>query len=122
MRARFIGDPRHGGEGRDPFPFMGVVFPKGEWVEEIPDTVAAKLIGHSHFETEGGAKAADGEAIIEHIKATPPPVVITPPDADAAEIAQLRADLADLGITPHHKTGLTKLRDLLEQATKPGQE
>ncbi|MDZ4321936.1 MAG: hypothetical protein U1A07_24415 [Phenylobacterium sp.] len=120
MRARFIGDPRHGGEGPSSFPFGGVVFVKGEWLSDIPEAIADKVRGNSHFETEETAEK---------------PTKITPPDLDgdgkpggslpadedpeAAEKAELRAQLADLGVTAHHKTGLTKLRAMLDDATKP---
>lgn len=51
MRAKFIGDPRHGGEGPAAITLYGVAFPKGEWVEPIPAALEAKLPGNSHFET-----------------------------------------------------------------------
>lgn len=55
MRAKFIGDPRHGGEGPDTITLYGVAFPKGEWVEPIPAALEAKLPGNNHFETDSVA-------------------------------------------------------------------
>jgi len=106
MRARFIGDPRHGGEGPSSFPFGGVVFVKGEWLSDIPEAIAGKVRGNSHFETE---------ETVEKIT----PSDLDDEDLEAAEKAELRAQLADLGVTAHHKAGLTKLRAMLEDATKP---
>lgn len=106
MRARFIGDPRHGGEGPSSFPFGGVVFVKGEWLSDIPEAIAGKVRGNSHFETEETVE-----------KITPPD--LGDEDLEAAEKVELRAQLADLGVTAHHKAGLTKLRAMLEDATKP---
>lgn len=49
MQARFIGDPRHGGDGPAVLEWYGLSFPKGEWIE-VSDEVAGRLSGHSHFE------------------------------------------------------------------------
>lgn len=117
MRARFTGDPRHGGEGPSSFPFGGVVFTKNEWLSDIPEAIADKVRGNSHFETEETVE-----------KITPPDLdgdgkpggsLSADQDPEAAEKAELRAQLADLGVTAHHKTGLTKLRAMLDDATKP---
>lgn len=51
MRARFIGDPRRDGEGPKTLLFMGVQFVKGQWSAELPNPVAKKVSGNSHFET-----------------------------------------------------------------------
>lgn len=135
MRARFIGDPRHGGEGPSSFPFGGVVFTKNEWLSDIPEAIADKVRGNSHFETEETVPVTSASFAAKGPDVTANSVKITPPDLDgdgkpgcslpadqdpeAAEKAELRAQLADLGVTAHHKTGLTKLRAMLDDATKP---
>lgn len=88
-RARFIGDPRYGGEGASALSLFGVDFTKGEW-SPVSAAVAAKLSGNSHFEID-----ADGDG-----------------EADPG-IAELRAKLDGLGIKYHHKAGVEKLKALL---------
>ncbi len=94
MRARFIGDPRNGGEGASALSFAGVEFVKGEWTD-VPEAFAAKIAGHSHFE----ADAND--------------------DEEADEVAAVRAHLDELGVAYHPRLGLTKLTALLDEATAP---
>lgn len=55
MKARFIGDPRHDGEGPEQITCFGLAFVKGEW-REVPDGMP-KIAGHSHFEIEQSAAA-----------------------------------------------------------------
>jgi len=55
MKAKYIGDPRNPGEANnlpDETTAFGVVFPKGKFVD-VPDEVAHKFAGNSHFETRG---------------------------------------------------------------------
>lgn len=114
LRARFIGDPRHGGEGPSLFPFGGVVFVKDEWLSDIPEAIVGKLRGNSHFETEDTAE----KIIPPDLDADGKPGGSLPEaeNPDAAEIAQLRSDLTDLGVSFHHKTGVKKLRELRDAA------
>jgi hypothetical protein len=117
LRARFIGDPRHGGEGPSSFPFGGVVFVKGEWLSDIPEAIASKVRGNSHFETEDAAEKPAKIIPLDLDGDGKPGGSL--PDAespDAAEIAKLRADLTDLGASFHHKAGAKKLRELLDAA------
>lgn len=57
MKAKFIGDPRIPGEDKN-LPEVteayGLVFPRGKWVE-VPDNLAAKFEGNTHYETRGDA-------------------------------------------------------------------
>lgn len=55
MKAKFIGDPANPGEERN-LPevtnMFGVTFPRGKFVD-VPDHLAKKIEGNSHFETQG---------------------------------------------------------------------
>lgn len=92
MRARFIGDPRNGGEGALALSSFGVDFVKGEWTP-IPAAVVAKLQGNHHFEIDTDE---DGE---------PGPT-----------IEELREALSARGIRFHHKAGVSKLQQLLAES------
>lgn len=93
MRAKFIGDPRHDGHGPNVISFHGVDFPKGVWVDEIPEALFGKLTENSHFETEGGlvgkvaaiiAQAKPNPELL-HSATTPPPAPeISPVTAETA--------------------------------------
>lgn len=50
MQFRFIGDPRHNGDGPDPMRVFGYVFPKGEPVEVSDPHAIRKLSANNHFE------------------------------------------------------------------------
>lgn len=70
MKAKYIGDPRNPGEAKnvpDEFTAFGVTFERGKWVD-VPDNLAAKFEGNTHFETRG---KADPEAAAEPV--APPP-------------------------------------------------
>lgn len=113
MRARFIGDPRHGGEGPSLLPFMGVVFAKGEWLEEVPAAVFAKVSGNSHFEAELTAPASE-----------PATVIVTnslAQDRPDTEVAALQADLTALDVKFDKRWGAPKLRAALDAATAPSE-
>lgn len=114
MLARFIGDPRNGGDGPRLVSTFGLDFIKGDW-RDVSDECALKLVGNDHFEVEGltVAKAvllsetftafdADGDGI--------PGGFAEPTD----EALTLRAALDAKGIKYHHKAGVAKLRALLE--------
>lgn len=55
MKAKFVGDPSQP-KGSEPIPetmtHLGLEFEKGKWTE-VPDELAAKFVGNSHFETQG---------------------------------------------------------------------
>ncbi len=60
MKATYIGAPANPAEQKqlpDEFPMFGVTFERGKFVE-VPDDVAAKVAGNSHFETQGKEPAA----------------------------------------------------------------
>ena len=94
-KARFIGDPRHGGQGPARMTMLDVAFVKGEWAD-VSAAVANRLAVNNHFEIDTDG---DGE---------PGPT-----------IESLRADLDSLGVKYHHKAGVERLSDLLDQATAP---
>jgi hypothetical protein len=55
MKAKYIGDPRNPGEAQnlpEETTAFGVVFPRGKFVD-VPDDVAGKFVGNTHFETRG---------------------------------------------------------------------
>lgn len=92
-----MGDPRHNGDGPAVLHYQGVDFPKGEWVDPIPDALCGKLTGNSHFEIEGDEPQ---EAPVSAVEPAPVPVAIQEPEpapAPALEAvvehpAQLRPD------------------------------
>lgn len=51
MRARFVGDPRFGGEGPETLNWLGVSFTKGKWAP-VSAEIGARLSNNSHFEVE----------------------------------------------------------------------
>jgi hypothetical protein len=119
MRAKFIGDPNHGGEGPKVTTTLGKTFRRDAWTAIDSEKVFLKLEGNSHFLTERGA---NDDAVAE-------PVIETEADLDneiAAEDAERAAILAELDTLnadkPHHKTGLPKLRELLTAARAKAEE
>lgn len=53
MKAKFIGDPSQpkGSETvPDEFEAFGITFERGKF-SDVPDNLAAKFVGNSHFET-----------------------------------------------------------------------
>lgn len=54
MRFRFIGDPRHGGEGPAVIHFGDVAIGRVDFVE-VPPALAEKLSGNWHFESDDSA-------------------------------------------------------------------
>lgn len=64
MKAKFIGDPRNPGEANslpEETTAFGVAFPRGKFVD-VPDEVAAKFVGNTHFETRGEEPAEPAKA------------------------------------------------------------
>jgi hypothetical protein len=54
---RFIGDPRHSGEGPEKITLFGLTFGRTTATEVLDATAARKLAANPHFaKTEGGAK------------------------------------------------------------------
>jgi hypothetical protein len=88
-RARFIGDPRHDGEGPSEITLLGLSFVKGEWAP-VNASVYVKLATHSHFEVDADT---DGEA--------------------DPSVGDMRALLTERGVKFHHKAGPAKLAALL---------
>jgi len=85
MEARFIGDPRTGGEGKSPITLWGFTFVKdGDFVDVGGEERFAR---HTHFETRG-------EAAVEAIS---PPATVAGPS-----YAEVKAELDNLKI-PHDK-------------------
>ncbi len=89
-QARYIGDPRHDGQGPDEVDSCNYHFVKGEW-REINAAAAARLTNNNHFEVDTDD---DGEA--------------------GPTVDELRARLDALGIAYHHKAGVAKLTALLD--------
>lgn len=57
MKAKYIGDPRNPGEASnlpESTEAFGIVFERGKWVE-VPENLAPKFEGNTHFETRGEA-------------------------------------------------------------------
>lgn len=71
MKAQFIGDPRHNGDGPAVLRLHGVDFPKDQWVDPIPASLEAKLPGHSHFLT-----AESGEGGLVTVQAPDAPLYV----------------------------------------------
>lgn len=64
MRARFIGDPNHGGEGPKTLPLYGINFPHSEWVSIEGNAMAMqKLPGNNHFQVDAGVAAKPAPAV-----------------------------------------------------------
>lgn len=61
MKAKFIGEPGTNEAKNLPeeFTAFGVTFERGKFVE-VPDDVAGKIAGNSHFEVEEEAKRGPG--------------------------------------------------------------
>lgn len=55
MKAKFVGDPMRPEEQKnlpETTTMFGVMFERGKFAE-VPDNVASKFEGNSHFETQG---------------------------------------------------------------------
>lgn len=128
MRARFIGDPRRGGEGPSLLPFMGVTFVKGEWVGDLPSPLANKVRNNSHFETTE-YDTLEVEPAAELVKASQ----TGPLDQDgdgkrgganepSEAVLALRAELDALEIKWDGRWGEKKLRDARDAAWTGSQE
>lgn len=55
MKAKFIGDANNPGESKnlpETFTAFGLTFERGKFTE-VPDHLAGKFEGNSHFETQG---------------------------------------------------------------------
>lgn len=59
MKAKYVGDVANGEKDvPDTFEAYGLTFEKGKFTE-VPDELAAKFEGNSHFETQGKAPEAE---------------------------------------------------------------
>lgn len=72
MKARFIGDPRHNGDGPEQITCFGLSFIKGEW-RDVGEEELPRLIGHSHFEIKEAASEPVPERITD-LDPAPAPV------------------------------------------------
>lgn len=72
MKAKYTGDPATVGDVQLPesFTAFGIEFPRNKWVE-VPDALAAKFAGNSHFDTQG--KEPEAEPAPAPRPVTPPP-------------------------------------------------
>lgn len=122
MRARFIGDPRRGGEGPSLLPFMGVTFIKGDWSEDLPDPVAKKVSGNSHFETSDEPASEEATVIVDGAEAKPDPL---DHDGDGKKgganepsesILALRAELDAMEVSYDGRWGEARLRKVRDAA------
>lgn len=91
-KARYIGDPRHDGEGPDQVESCNHAFTKGEWTE-VSAEAARRLANNNHFEVDTDE---DGE---------PGPTV-----------EELRDQCDALGIEYHPRAGVKRLSELLAEA------
>lgn len=57
VAARFIGDPRHGGDGPASVTMWGHTFAKGVWTELTTETAVLRARGNDHFEVRDEAVA-----------------------------------------------------------------
>lgn len=65
VAARFIGDPRHGGDGPASVTMWGHTFAKGVWTELTTETAIQRARGNDHFEVSDEAVAELPEPVIE---------------------------------------------------------
>lgn len=91
-KARYIGDPRFGGQGPAQVDSCRHTFIKGEWTD-VTAEAAARLANNNHFEIDTDG---DGE---------PGPTV-----------EELRARCDAVGIEYHARAGVKRLSDLLAEA------
>ena len=66
---RFIGDPRHGGEGSDKITLFGLTFGRAVATEVADSTVVRKLAANPHFARQKGAQPEETPAPPPHKKA-----------------------------------------------------
>lgn len=94
MRARFIGDPRHDGEGPSVLEAFGLSFTKGQWVNiDGNEAAMRKLPGNNHFEVDKGVVAA----------AIPAPTAkASPAPQTAPQAASVAADIPSDWQAAHH--------------------
>lgn len=121
MRAKFIGDPNHGGEGPRITTTLGKTFRRDAWTSIDDEKVFLKLEGNSHFLTERAANddVVEAKAPALEAEADPDREIA----GDDAERAAILVELEGLGADkPHHKTGLPKLRELLIAAKAKAEE
>lgn len=106
MEARFIGDPRTGGEGKSPITLWGFTFVKGGDFVDVGGE--ERFARHTHFETRGGKVT----------KAAPPQEILT---GKVDNVASIRAELDALKI-PYDKRvkNVEALSKILADAKQSG--
>lgn len=106
MRVRFIGDPRHDGDGPAVCNLGGLGFPKGEWVGVPEDwPLLPKARTNDHFEIDEGKAAPAPVALTEagSPKSAPDrssPAIPSDRRSIIAELKQLQADYHVTEATP----------------------
>lgn len=65
VAARFIGDPRHGGDGPASVTMWGHTFAKGAWTELTSEVAVQRARGNDHFEVSDEAVAEVPQPVIE---------------------------------------------------------
>lgn len=103
MKFRFIGDPRHGGEGPASVDVGGVEIGRVEFVR-VPHAIAAKLAGNNHFESMADSDKPSAPAPRSEPAAANP-------DKEAL-IAQAEA----LGVDVDRRWGVPRLVDEISKA------
>ena len=73
--VRFIGDPRHDGDGPASIEMWGLTFVKGAWTEVTSETALKRVLTNDHFETSETAKPAKVKP--EPVKAPEPEPELT---------------------------------------------
>lgn len=91
-KARYIGDPRHDGEGPAEVDSCNHHFVKGEWTD-VSAEAARRLANNNHFEVDTDD---DGEA--------------------GPTVDELRAECDARGIQYHARAGVKRLAELLAEA------
>lgn len=83
MQARFIGDPKNGGDGPAGLVLWGHSFPKGQWAPvESPD-LFRRLKNNDHFETREGAVKPEPPPMVDVELEIPKPGAAAEPEAGA---------------------------------------
>lgn len=122
MEARFIGDPRNGGDGPDTITIRGFTFEKnGDFVDVGDDS---KFPGHDHFETREGSldrnvEGQKGAAKAGRGKKAPPAEQVVDEDPRRAE---LLAQLEGLEVEFDREASTEALEEALDAATAPGED
>lgn len=137
MKAKYVGDPRHDGDGPKSVTLHGVTFPKNEWVGDLPPALEAKLPNNSHFEVSGASvEKPPNPPLAEVNEVVPQPEAaddyphLTPAQEKALdrdgegepggstatdEKAALIAELEAMGVEVDKRLGVPKLKALVDE-------